>query len=114
MFASILRQSTAAPTFSGHHKKYVKELYRRFLRDAQNWNVQRNLWRRETRRIRAEFEHNRNVRNPRELAGILEAAEEKLASHQHPDPYKRKSFPLAVLTASPNVCQREQVVRFYL
>lgn len=37
-----------------------------------------------------QFERNRYIRNPRELARVLEAAEERLKDIAHPDPYKRE------------------------
>lgn len=89
MFGTTVRQSGAPTAFGALHKQYVASLYRRFLRDSLNWHIQRDLWRADAQRIRAEFEHNRNVRSPRELANILSHAEEKLASRLHPDPYKR-------------------------
>ncbi|WFD41567.1 hypothetical protein MPSI1_000198 [Malassezia psittaci] len=90
MFSTVVRQSEAPATFSKLHKSYVQGLYRRFLRNSLNWNIQRNLWREDAQRIRAEFEHNRNVKNPRELATVLQNAEKKLASRLHPDPYKHE------------------------
>lgn len=89
MFATAARLSSAQPAFSELHKKYVMNLYRRFLRDSLNWHIRRDAWRLDAIRIRTEFEHNRHVRNPRELAGILSQAEARLESRQHPDPYKR-------------------------
>lgn len=89
MFATSARLTSNPPAFSALHKQYVMGLYRRFLRDSLNWNIRRDLWRQDAQRIRAEFESRRHVRNPRELATILNRAEEQLASRQHPDPYKR-------------------------
>lgn len=39
----------------------------------------------------SQFERNRHIRNPRELAQVLQAAEARLADNIHPDPYKRES-----------------------
>ena len=89
MFVTAARQTNAPTTFSKLHKQYVQNLYRRFLRNSLDWHIRRDLWRADAQRIRAEFEHNRNVKNPRELATILQQAEQQLASRQHPDPYKR-------------------------
>lgn len=86
-------------------------LYRRFLRDSLNWHIRRDTWRKDAVRIRAEFEVNRNVRNPRELANILNRAEEQLASRQHPDPYKRTCIRTEKLTRrSSDVCGWYEVV----
>ncbi|KAL4399343.1 mitochondrial respiratory chain complex I protein [Malassezia pachydermatis] len=92
MFVTTARLSAAPPAFSALHKQYVMGLYRRFLRDSLNWHIRRDTWRKDAVRIRAEFEVNRNVRNPRELANILNRAEEQLASRQHPDPYKPPTY----------------------
>ncbi|WFD24421.1 hypothetical protein MEQU1_003121 [Malassezia equina] len=78
--------------FSALHKQYVTNLYRRFLRNSLNWRIRRDTWRADAAHIRAQFEYNRHVRNPRELASIFNKAEEQLASRQHPDPYKRTWF----------------------
>ncbi|WFD28262.1 hypothetical protein MNAN1_003270 [Malassezia nana] len=78
--------------FSELHKQYVMNLYRRFLRDSLNWRIRRDAWRADASHIRAQFEHNRHVRNPRELATLLNRAEEQLASRQHPDPYKPPTY----------------------
>ncbi|PKI83488.1 hypothetical protein MVES_002643 [Malassezia vespertilionis] len=87
MFGTTARQ---APKFSELHTKYVKDLYRSFLRNSLNWHIRRDVWRQDAMRIRAEFEDNRNVQNPRLLASILKEAEKKLMSWQHPDPYKHE------------------------
>lgn len=112
MFATVARQSGSTTAFSDLHKQYVMNLYRRFLRDSLNWRIRRDAWRADASYIRAQFEHNRHVRNPRELATILNRAEEQLASRQHPDPYKR-TYPVASLSdiRSPDVCGRYKVVR---
>ena len=89
MFATTAKLSSAQPAFSELHKKYVMNLYRRFLRDSLNWHIRRDAWRLDAIRIRTEFEQHRQVRNPRELANILSQAEARLESRQHPDPYKR-------------------------
>ncbi|WFC97131.1 hypothetical protein MBRA1_003797 [Malassezia brasiliensis] len=92
MFVTAARQTNAPTTFSKLHKQYVQNLYRRFLRNSLDWHIRRDLWREDAQRIRAEFEHNRNVKNPRELATILQQAEQQLASRQHPDPYKPPTY----------------------
>jgi len=40
---------------------YVKSLYRRYLNNALNWYIRRDLWRQKAIEIRAEFERNRCV-----------------------------------------------------
>ncbi|KAG2013271.1 hypothetical protein CC2G_010201 [Coprinopsis cinerea AmutBmut pab1-1] len=74
-------------TFSVAHRRHVQSLYRRYLKTALDWTVRRDLWRPQALSIRAEFEKNRHVTDPRALAQILQAAEERLAIFKHPDPY---------------------------
>ncbi|KAG6854355.1 hypothetical protein C0991_007860 [Blastosporella zonata] len=74
-------------SFSAAHRIYVKSLYKRSLTNALDWTVRRDLWRAQAMEIRAEFERNRNVHDPRALAVILEKAEADLAAKKHPDPY---------------------------
>ncbi|KAG9046440.1 hypothetical protein FS837_004448 [Tulasnella sp. UAMH 9824] len=74
-------------TFSGAHRLYVKSLYKRFLVNELNWAARRDAWRPRALAIRAEFERNRNVKDPRALAEIFAKAEAQLADKLHPDPY---------------------------
>lgn len=90
---SLLRQATGVnPTtpFSAAHKAYVQSLYRRYLRNELDWCIRRDVWRDRAIEIRTQFEHNRHIANPRELAKVLQAAEEALTERRHPDPYKRE------------------------
>jgi NADH dehydrogenase (ubiquinone) 1 beta subcomplex subunit 9 len=41
------------------HRLYVKSLYKRYLTNALNWYIRRDLWRNKAIEIRAEFERNR-------------------------------------------------------
>ncbi|THG98334.1 hypothetical protein EW026_g3829 [Hermanssonia centrifuga] len=79
--------------FTTAHRSYVKSLYRRYLTNELNWTIRRDLWRGKALAIRAEFERNRDVRDPRALAAILEKAEADLAERIHPDPYRPASAP---------------------
>jgi len=83
----------SASTFSSAHRIYVKSLYKRYLTNALDWTVRRDLWRPQALLIRAEFERNRDVHDPRALAAILEKAEADLADRKHPDPYISPQFP---------------------
>ncbi|KIK04732.1 hypothetical protein K443DRAFT_675748 [Laccaria amethystina LaAM-08-1] len=80
-------------TFSSAHRLYVKSLYRRYLQNSLDWTIRRDLWRPQALQIRAEFERNRNVHDPRALAEILEKAEAHLANMKHPDPYIAPTAP---------------------
>ncbi|KIJ69764.1 hypothetical protein HYDPIDRAFT_120780 [Hydnomerulius pinastri MD-312] len=83
----------SATTFSSVHRQYVKSLYRRMLKNELDWVVRRDIWRGRAQIIRAEFERNRDVHEPRQLAQIFEKAEAQLASRMHPDPYIPPSMP---------------------
>nr|ODN95519.1 NADH dehydrogenase (ubiquinone) 1 beta subcomplex 9 [Cryptococcus depauperatus CBS 7855] len=112
--------SSPPTAFSNAHRLYVKSLYKRYLTNALNWYIRRDLWRQKAIEIRAEFERNswlinesapygrskyytigswdlliiyRNITDPRALAIVLEQAEEKLAKRLHPDPYRPPLFP---------------------
>lgn len=41
------------------NRLYVKSLYKRYLNNALNWYIRRDLWREKAIEIRAEFERNR-------------------------------------------------------
>ncbi|KAE8542393.1 NADH dehydrogenase (ubiquinone) 1 beta subcomplex 9 [Cryptococcus deuterogattii 99/473] len=85
--------SAPPSAFSNAHRLYVKSLYKRYLVNSLNWYIRRDLWRQKAIEIRAEFERNRNITDPRALALVLEQAEEKLAKGIHPDPYRPPLFP---------------------
>jgi len=85
--------ATAGPSFSRTHRIYVKSLYKRFLVNELNWCIRRDIWRQRAIEIRAEFERNRTVSDPRALAVVLEQAEQRLASHLHPDPVRLTEGP---------------------
>ncbi|KAI0290073.1 hypothetical protein B0F90DRAFT_1756523 [Multifurca ochricompacta] len=85
--------SSALSPFSAAHRRYVKSLYKRMLENERNWVVRYDLWRARACVVRAEFERNRNVHDPRALATILEKAEEELACKRHPDPYVHSNLP---------------------
>ena len=56
--------ATAVSTFSSAHRLYVKSLYKRYLTNALDWSIRRDIWRGQAMQIRAEFEKNRCVRFP--------------------------------------------------
>lgn len=43
------------------HRLYVKSLYKRYLTNALNWAVQRDVWRQQALEIRAEFDKHKYV-----------------------------------------------------
>ncbi|KAI0340914.1 hypothetical protein BDW22DRAFT_366353 [Trametopsis cervina] len=86
--------ASALPSpFTAAHKAYVKSLYRRYLTNELNWTIRRDVWRGQALAIRAEFDRNRDVHDPRALASILEKAEADLAERAHPDPYRPPTAP---------------------
>lgn len=83
----------AVSPFSNAHRRYVQHLYRRALKGAQDWYVRRDLWRNRAIEIRVMFERNRNIRDPRAVAKLLNEAEEEVQRMSHPDPYRPSLFP---------------------
>ena len=73
--------------FSQANRARVSSLYRRSLKLARDWLVQRDSWRRESMNIRQRFESNRQVQNPRLLNDIFDRTEKELLNYRHPDPY---------------------------
>ena len=73
--------------FSQANRARVSSLYRRSLKLARDWLVQRDSWRRESINIRQRFESNRQVQNPRLLNDIFDRTEKELLNYRHPDPY---------------------------
>ncbi|KAL1995362.1 hypothetical protein VTN49DRAFT_1549 [Thermomyces lanuginosus] len=68
-------------------------LYRRALKTALDWAVQRQLWRGQAVYIRSLFDANRNVRDPRQQQILLRETEKLLDEWKHPDPYKAPTAP---------------------
>lgn len=89
LLRNVSTQQVPTP-FSAAHKSYVQSLYRRYLKNSLDWCIRRDIWRDRAIEIRAEFERNRHIANPRELGRILQQAEAELKLHGHPDPYKRE------------------------
>ncbi|KAJ7098805.1 hypothetical protein B0H15DRAFT_771847 [Mycena belliarum] len=79
--------------FASVHRQYVQSLYKRTLKNSLDWTVCRHEWRRKAMQIRAEFERNRDVKDPRQLARVFEQAEARLAAWKHPDPYIAPTAP---------------------
>ncbi|KAJ6539711.1 hypothetical protein B0H19DRAFT_1180249 [Mycena capillaripes] len=80
-------------TFASAHRQYVQSLYKRRLKNSLDWTIRRDVWRAKAMEIRAQFERNRDVKDPRQLAQILEQAEARLAAWKHPDPYTPPTAP---------------------
>ncbi|RUS22297.1 NADH-ubiquinone oxidoreductase complex I LYR_B22_NDUFB9 subunit [Endogone sp. FLAS-F59071] len=82
--------SAAPTTYQVAHRAYVQSLYRRSLKLSLDWYIRHDLWRQKALEIRAQFDENKNITNPRELETIFAKTEQQLAEFAHPDPYRCK------------------------
>ena len=73
------------------HSMRVMKLYRHSLKNLQNWAVHRDLFIERGFAMRAEFDANKFVKDPRLVEKIVSDGEAKLAEFRHPDPYTRES-----------------------
>ncbi|KAI8136737.1 hypothetical protein BJV82DRAFT_385775 [Fennellomyces sp. T-0311] len=78
----------SAATFQNAHRLHVQSLYKRSLKLSLDWYIQRDLWRQKALDIRAQFERNKHVTNPKEIQQLLKNTEKELQAWAHPDPYK--------------------------
>ncbi|KAG8823432.1 hypothetical protein FRC17_009339, partial [Serendipita sp. 399] len=85
--------TAALTTAAASHRIYVKGLYRRYLTNALDWAVQRDVWRAQALQIRAEFDKHKDVTDPEMIKKIIKEYEAKLAAKAHPDPYISAKFP---------------------
>ncbi|KAG0369630.1 hypothetical protein BGZ54_009362 [Gamsiella multidivaricata] len=74
------------------HRRLVQSLYRRSLKTAQDWYIDSNLFRRKAVELRMQFEANKNIRQPRQIAQVIQDAERQLTELRHPDPYICKAL----------------------
>jgi NADH dehydrogenase (ubiquinone) 1 beta subcomplex subunit 9 len=81
------QEKMSAPVAAAHRLQ-VQSLYKRSLKLSLDWYIQRDLWRQKALQIRAQFEHNKNVTNPKEIQALVQKAEKELEDWAHPDPYK--------------------------
>ncbi|KEF53648.1 NADH dehydrogenase (ubiquinone) 1 beta subcomplex 9, partial [Exophiala aquamarina CBS 119918] len=70
-----------------------RSLYRRSLKLALDWAVQRNLWRGQAVYIRSLFDANRNINDPRHRRILFNETEKLLEKWKHPDPYRPPTAP---------------------
>ncbi|ODV77669.1 uncharacterized protein CANTADRAFT_92085 [Suhomyces tanzawaensis NRRL Y-17324] len=73
--------------FTEANSKRVASLFRQALRTAFDSSLKFDAYRKETIKIRAQFEANKTVNDPSELEKIIQATQGKLAEWKHPDPY---------------------------
>ena len=72
------------------HAQRVTRLYRKSLKNALSWCIDRATWRQEALAIRTRFEANKHVQDRRQIQTIVERGEEELQNELHPDPYMGK------------------------
>lgn len=58
-YISPMATAASRSAFSSAHRLYVKSLYKRYLTNALDWTINRDIWRWQAMQIRAEFEKNR-------------------------------------------------------
>ncbi|KAF9899914.1 hypothetical protein BX616_002782, partial [Lobosporangium transversale] len=75
------------------HRRLVQSLYKRSLKTAQDWYIDTNLFRRKAVELRMQFEANKNLRHPRQIAQAVQEAERQLKELRHPDPYIAPTAP---------------------
>ncbi|KAG6000731.1 hypothetical protein E4U21_005086 [Claviceps maximensis] len=68
-------------------RRAALSLYRRSLKLALDWAVQRQLWRGQALYIRSLFEANRSITDSRQQKALLYETEKLLDTWKHPDPY---------------------------
>lgn len=71
------------------HSLRVMRLYRHSLKNLENWAVHRDLFIERGFQMRAEFDANKFVKDPRLIEKLVSEGEAKLAEMAHPDPYTR-------------------------
>ncbi|KAG0169034.1 hypothetical protein DFQ30_004027 [Apophysomyces sp. BC1015] len=79
--------SPVSSAFKNVHRLQVQSLYKRSLKLSLDWYIQRDLWRQKALDIRAQFEANKHITNPKELQAIINQTEKTLEEWAHPDPY---------------------------
>jgi hypothetical protein len=71
------------------HTLRVTRLYRASLKNLMNWTVWRELWIEKGFELRAKFDANKHITDPRKIEKLLSAGEAELKALAHPDPYTR-------------------------
>ncbi|KAG0226772.1 hypothetical protein BGW42_003424 [Actinomortierella wolfii] len=69
------------------HRRVIQSLYKRSLKTAQDWYIDTTLFRRKAVELRIQFDANKNITNPRQIAALVRDAERQLEELRHPDPY---------------------------
>lgn len=74
------------PLLSSHTIR-VKRLYRHGLKNLMNWVVWRDLWIEKGFELRARFDANKDIGDPRIIEKVVSEGEAELKEFTHPDPY---------------------------
>ncbi|KAL9062565.1 MAG: hypothetical protein Q9157_008813 [Trypethelium eluteriae] len=74
-------------------RQHVLSLYRRSLKLALDWAVNRHIWRGQAMYLRSLFEANKHVNEPRQQRVLIEETEKLLEAYKHPDPYRPPTAP---------------------
>lgn len=72
------------------HAQRVTRLYRRSMKHLLSWCVEREIWRKEALKLRAEFDHYKYETDRNKITTLLEEGEERYRRQSHPDPYISK------------------------
>lgn len=75
------------------HTLRVTRLYRASLKNLMNWTVWRELWIEKGFELRAKFDANKHITDPRKIEKLLSAGEAELKALAHPDPYTLPHMP---------------------
>ena len=92
---------SSVPKLPANHVSRVTRLYRHALKNLMNWAVHRDLFVQRGFALRAEFDANKSVTDPKLVELIVSKGEKKLAEFTHPDPYTRELPPSE--TCRPNI-----------
>uniref|UniRef100_A0A0A9W0G0 NADH dehydrogenase [ubiquinone] 1 beta subcomplex subunit 9 n=1 Tax=Lygus hesperus TaxID=30085 RepID=A0A0A9W0G0_LYGHE len=76
------------PTKVLNNKQKVLSLYKRALRNLESWNGWRLDYRYQAVLMRARFDENRNIKNEKKIAELLNDGEEELFRRMHWQPKK--------------------------
>lgn len=71
---------------SESNRRIVSSLYRQSLRLSKSWINRRDLYRTKALEIRAQFEANKGVKDPRQIHHLLVNTKALLEKYAHPDP----------------------------
>merc|ERR1711934_1162398 len=83
----------SSPAVFSNHTQRVMTLYRRSLRTALNWAVDRRTYNRSADEIRSKFEAHRFEKDEKKIGRLMDMCEQELKDKEHPDPYIVATYP---------------------